>query len=425
MSDRPPAPPRGLLVLPRRAVGVRRRCRWTCTCRRCREVGRGPRRRPVAVQLTLTAARSGSPPGNWWPDRCRTASAGAGPLLLGLGACALGTLLSAFAPAVWVLVSIRVLEGMAGARDRARPGDRPGPSTSGHRGRPGVRAARLGRRGRTGPRPACWAASCCGSRWRGLFVVLVRSSGWSSSSPAWRMPETLPAGSAGPAGSATTLRQRADAARPAPFLGFVLAQGFGFGALFTYISSLVVHAAGRLRAVRPAVQPRLRGATASGSCWRRSCPGCWSRRTGPRALLVAGLSVQLIGTRGPRRRRAGRRRAAGRAARVCPWSSPPPAWIMPNATALAMAGAARSAGTASALLGSGQFAIGGLDRPVRRAGRGRHAAPDGASSCSAPSLLAATAWLAHAAPRLSPDGPAPAAADRPAGDRRRAVAPSA
>lgn len=154
------------------------------------------------------------------------------------------------------------------------------------------------------------------------------------------------------------------------FRNAVLAQGLGFGALFTYIStsSFVLQSGFGLTPVQFSLVFAGNGV---GIVLAGQVSRAVVARTGPRALLRAGLALQLAGG-------AGLVVAAATGAGL-PVVLPLLAlvvsatgWVLPNATALAMTGAARTAGTASALVGAGQFAVAGVGAPL--AGLGAPAA---------------------------------------------------
>jgi DHA1 family bicyclomycin/chloramphenicol resistance-like MFS transporter len=314
------------------------------------------------VQLTLTAVAVGLAVGQLLAGPLSDRFGRRGPLLLGLGVYVLSTLLSAFAPSVWVLVAIRALEGMAGAAGivLARAIVRDLYS--------GVEAARVFALLASVSTAAPVIAPVLGGQllrlteWRGLFVALSLIGLILLVASLTRMPETLPPDRRVGGGLRTTVSNARELLGQRRFLGNVLAQGFGFGALFTYIStsSFTLQDGYGLSAQQFSLVFAMNGiGIMVGAQLSRVLVG----RLGPRRLLVTGLGVQSTGS------------AVLVVAALTDAGLPvvlpvlclvvaATGWIMPNATALAMAGAARSAGTASALLGVAQFAIGGLTAPL-------------------------------------------------------------
>ncbi|SEO91698.1 multidrug effflux MFS transporter [Trujillonella endophytica] len=362
------------------------------------------------IQLTLTATAIGLAVGQLVAGPLSDRFGRRGPLLLGLGVYALSTLLSAFAPSVWLLLSTRTLEGMAGAAGiviaRAIVRDQYS----------GIEAARVFALLASVSTAAPVLAPLLGGQllritpWRGLFVVLCLIGVALLLACLARMPETLPPQRRAVGGLRTTVAATRELLGRRLFAGFVLAQGFGFGALFTYISSssFTLQDGYGLSAQQFSLIFAGNGiGIMLAAQLSRTLVGRW----GPRRLLVAGLSVQLAGSAvlvGAALADAGLPVVLPVLCLVVAATG----WIMPNATALAMGGAASSAGTASALLGVTQFAVGGLIAPLAGLGEGGSLLPMVVvmTGSSAVGLLAATA-LAGRTP--SPRVPEPAADPAP------------
>lgn len=344
-----------------------------------------------AVQLTLTAAATGLAVGQLVAGPLSDRFGRRGPLLLGLAAYTVSTLLSAFAPAVSVLVGIRVLEGLAGAAGivlaRAIVRDL-------HSGAEAARVyALLASVSTAAPvlAPVLGGQLLRVTEWRGIFVALSLIGLALFLLTLRAVPETLPPGRRVDGGLRATATNARELLADRRFLGFVLTQGLGFGALFTYIStsSFTLQDGYGLTAQQFSL---VFAANGVGIMLAAQVSRLLVRRTGPRPLLVTGLSVQVLGG------------AALVAAAVAGAGLPvvlptlclvvaSAGLVFPNATALAMSGAARSAGTASALLGAGQFAIGAGISPL---------AGLGAAGTLLPMVLvmlgaSALAWLAATA----------------------------
>jgi DHA1 family bicyclomycin/chloramphenicol resistance-like MFS transporter len=364
------------------------------------------------VQLTLTAVAVGLAVGQLVAGPLSDRFGRRGPLLLGLGVYVLSTLLSAFAPSVWVLVAIRALEGVAGAAGiviaRAIVRDLYS----------GIEAARVFALLASVSTAAPVLAPVLGGQllrvteWRGLFVALSLIGLALLVATLARLPESLPAQRRAGGGLRTTVVNARELLTERRFVGFVLAQGFGFGALFTYISSssFTLQDGYGLSAQQFSL---VFAGNGIGIMVAAQLSRVLVGRLGPRRLLVAGLSVQLVGS--------ALLVVAALTGAGLPVVLPTlclvvaaTGCIMPNATALAMAGAAHSAGTASALLGVAQFAIGGLTAPLAGLGEGGSLLPMVLVmvSASAVGWLAATA-VAGRTPAAAAPVPAPTADPAP------------
>jgi MFS transporter, DHA1 family, multidrug resistance protein len=314
------------------------------------------------VQLTLSAVAIGLAAGQLLAGPLSDRLGRRGPLLVGVGAWALASLLCALSPTVWALVAIRLLQGVGGAAGivlaRAIVRDR-------FEGADSARMfAVLASIGGAAPvlAPVAGGQLLRVLDWRGLFVVLAGIGLLLLLAAAWRLPETLPPEARVPGGLRVTLvNGRALLARR-PFLAAVLAQGLGFGALFTYISgsSFVLQSGYGLSAQQFSL-------VFAGNGVGIVLAGQLSRllvgRVGSRALLRSGLALQVLGGTAL----VVAALAGAGLAEVLPALFVVVAangLVLPNATALAMADAARMAGTASALVGVGQFAIAGIGAPL-------------------------------------------------------------
>lgn len=323
-----------------------------------------------AAQLTLTSVAVGLAAGQLVAGPLSDRFGRRVPVLVGVGAYTLASVLCAMAPSVWVLVGIRLLQGLAGAAGivlaRAVVRD----TTE------GVEAARafalLASIGGAAPvlAPVLGGQLLRVTDWRGVFGVLAVIGLVLLLAAARRLPETLPPDRRVRGGARATATAAQELLGRRGFRNAVLAQGLGFGALFTYIS-----ASSFVLQIGYGLTPVQFSLVFAGNGVGIVLAGQVSRavvaRTGPRALLRAGLALQLAGG-------AGLVVAAATGAGL-PVVLPLLAlvvsatgWVLPNATALAMAGAARTAGTASALVGAGQFAVAGAGAPL--AGLGAPAA---------------------------------------------------
>ena len=352
-----------------------------------RDLGAGQ----AATQLTLTAVAVGLAAGQLVAGPLSDRYGRRGPALVGVGAYAVRSLLCALAPSVWGLVAVRVLQGIAGAAGivlaRAVVRDRYG----------GTESARVFAVLASVMGAAPVLAPVAGGQlvrvtdWRGVFVVLAGVGVLLWLTTLWRLPETLPAERRVAGGLRATLADARGLLRRRRFVAFVLAQGLGFATLFTYIStsSFVLQDGYGLTAQQFSLVFAGNGVAIvlAGQLSR-----VLVRRTGPRALLVAGLAVETAGSAA----------LVVLALTAAPLTAVLPVLtlvvagnglVLPNATALAMDGAAHAAGTASALVGVGQFAVGGLAAPLAGLGATGTLLPMVAVMCGCAALGVVSATL--------------------------------
>ena len=323
-----------------------------------RELGAGQ----ASAQLTLTAVSVGLAVGQLVVGPLSDRVGRRGPLLVGLAAYAVASGLCALSPDVWVLVAVRLLQGLAGAAgivlSRAVVRDR-------FEGLAAARAfAVLASINGAAPvlAPLVGGQLLRVTDWRGVFGVLaavgIALLVWSARA----LPESLPAGDRSAGGLAATGRVARELLRQRTFLGPVLGLALGFGALFTYIStsSFVLEDGFGLTPVQFSL---VFGVNGLGIVLASQLSAALVARAGPHRLMTAGLAVELAGC------------AVLVLAALAGWGLPvvlPALFVLvtaiglvfPNATSLAMSGSPRTAGTASALLGLAQFTVGALVAPL-------------------------------------------------------------
>lgn len=268
------------------------------------------------------------------------------PAIAGLTAYAILSFLIALAPSAPVLIALRLLQGLAGGTGivvaRAIVRDLYS----------GVEAARFYSRLTLifGLAPIL-APSIGGvilrfTSWHGIFVALGVLATLLTLLLALRLPETL----ANPAGGGltATFRLAGPLLRDRAFVGYTLAQGFVFGALFTYLSnsSFVLQDGFGLS---PTVYGLLFGLNAVGLTLTSQLNARLLNRFGSRPLLLAAMAAQVLaGLILVAAAAAGLLLgiAAGLFLLVCTIGM-----NQPNATALALDGHAGRAGTAAAVMG--------------------------------------------------------------------------
>ena len=316
-----------------------------------------------AVQLTLTACLAGLALGQVVAGPLSDRFGRRTPLLVGVAAYAAASLLCALAPTILALVVLRFVQGIAGAAGiviaRAIVRDM----------HSGVAAARFFSLLMLVNGLAPILAPVIGGQvlrvttWRGVFVLLAGIGVVLVAAAAAGLRETLAPEDRHPGGVAETIRTFGRLLGDRVFLGHALACGLAFGAMFAYISGspFVLQ---DIYGASPQVFSVLFAANALGIVGASQANRALLRRFEPRAILRAGARRP-----GERRRRAARGRRSP--ARACGASMPllfvvvaSLGLVLPNATALALAGHPRVAGSASGLLGVLQFIVGAAAAPL-------------------------------------------------------------
>lgn len=272
------------------------------------------------------------------------------------------SLLCVVAPDIWALLALRLLQGLAGAAAiviaRAMVRDL----------YEGNELARFYALLLIVNGAAPIAAPIIGGQllrftsWRGVFavlavvgaVLLIVAAGW--------LPETLPAARRHRGGARALLRDGGRLVTDREFTGYALASGLAFGAMFAYISGspFVLQA-------KFGVSPQLFSLIFAINGLGIIGAGLASRqmigRRSARDLLTIGLTCSAGG---------GLLLLAAALLRIgLPLILPAlfamvssVGFILPNATALALARYARQAGIAAAVVGVAQFAIGAAAAPL-------------------------------------------------------------
>jgi len=326
------------------------------------------------TQLTLSACLLGLALGQVIAGPISDALGRRRPLLVGLAAYALASLLCVVAPSVYALVALRFIQGFAGAAGiviaRAIVRDL----------HSGAAAARFFSLLMLVNGLAPILAPIFGglllryTSWRGIFIVLAIIGTLLLLATATGLGETLPPvrrQSGGVSATKTTFRQLlADR----PYMGYALSCGLAFAAMFAYISGspFVLQ---DIYGISPQLFSVIFGMNALGLVIAGQVNGRLVGRVAPARLLVVGLianatggmallSVVTIGGIG----------LVG----ILPSLFVVVAslgFVLPNATALALQDHPRIAGSASALLGVLQFSIGAAAAPLVGAFGARTALP--------------------------------------------------
>ncbi|MER7668209.1 multidrug effflux MFS transporter [Kitasatospora sp. NPDC096128] len=328
---------------------------------------------PSAAQLTVTACLIGLAVGQLLAGPMSDALGRRRPLILGLTVYTASGLLCAGAPSITLLVLFRGIQGIGGAfalviayasvRDR-------------HAGQAAARyfSALLLVSG-LAPilAPLAGARILAASGWRGIFVALAVLSGAVLLACAGALPESLAphlrrSGGLRAAGSA--YRRLLTDRR---LVGYALVNAFVFAAMFAYIagSPFILQ---DIHHLSPGKYSLVFAVNALGLVLAAQVNGRLVRAVDARLLLGIGV----IGT------------AAGSLALLALVTTTAVLWpllaafftvvtsvglVLPNAAALALEQHGADAGAAAALLGCGQFLVGGLAAPLVGSGGAHSAVP--------------------------------------------------
>ena len=318
--------------------------------------------RPSVAQLTLSACLIGLAVGQIIAGPISDARGRRRPLLLGLVAYAVASVLCSLAPSIVPLLVARFIQGLAGAagiaiaravvRDRAH----------------GVAAARayalLMVVTGLGPivAPVAGGLLLHVTDWRGIFAVLALIGLGLLLSTAVLVPETLAAGARHLGGLRTTRAAMGVLLRDRRYLAHTLAGSFAFGTLMAYIaaSPFVLEHIHKLSAQAFSVVFAINGC---GILVGRQIGAMRVGTVGPTKVMQDGLICQLAGATGVLAFTLLSPRLVPLL--VCLFVAVASVGaIMPMATALAMEDHPERAGSASGILGFLQFLLGSSVAPL-------------------------------------------------------------
>lgn len=315
-----------------------------------------------AAQLTLSACLLGLALGQTIAGPISDALGRRRPLLVGLVAYALASLLCVFAPSIFVLVILRFIQGLAGAAgiviSRAIVRDLYA----------GVAAAKYFSLLMLVNGLAPILAPLFGglllrfTSWRGVFIVLAIIGILLFLATLFGLGETLPLERRQGGGIRATLTTFGELLSTRSFIGYALSCGLAFAAMFAYISGspFIIQ---DIYGVSPQLFSVIFGSNALGLMIVGQVNGRLVGRISPLRLLRIGLVITAVG---------------GTALLLAVLSGlglvgillslfvvvAGLGFVLPNATALALAGRPSIAGSASALIGVLQFAIGAMAAPL-------------------------------------------------------------
>jgi DHA1 family bicyclomycin/chloramphenicol resistance-like MFS transporter len=315
------------------------------------------------VQLTLTACVAGLALGQLVVGPLSDRVGRRVPLVAAMATYAVASLLCASAANVGMLIGLRFVQGLAGAGGiviaRAVVRDL-------HTGAAAVRLfSSLMLVTGLAPilAPLVGGQLLALTSWQGIFVTLAVLSALIAGLAALALPETLPPERRSTHGLARTVRTMTALLRHRSFLGHALAAALTFGALFAYISgsSFVLQ---RIYGLSPQAYSLAFAMNGLGLIAASQVNARIVERVGPTRLLQRALAcvvtsalvlLVVVSVGG-----------LPLGALLVPMFAivSSLAFVMPNATALALADHPEVAGTASALLGVIQFLVGAIAAPL-------------------------------------------------------------
>src|SRR4051794_11124672 len=326
-----------------------------------------------AAQLTITTSMLGLAGGQLVAGPISDTLGRRRPLLAGLAAYMATSLLCAFAPSVWVLLALRLVQGGAGAAGiviaRAIVRDL----------HEGIEAARFFALLVLVAGLAPILAPLVGGQllhvtdWRGIFVVLAGIGALLLRAAGALRRESLTHETRHGGGIVATLHVFRGLVHDRPFMGYTLAAGLTFAAMATYISGspFVLQ---DIHGVSPQLFSVIFASNAIGIMAASQISRALVGRYGPRAMLNAGVWVSSVGGLGVLVSVVAGLGLPGLLPSLFVMVSSV-GIVLPNSAALALADHPRTAGSASALLGVTQFATGALAAPLAGVGGSHTALP--------------------------------------------------
>jgi len=313
-------------------------------------------------QLTLTACVLGLALGQLLAGPLSDSLGRRKPLLVGLAAYAATSAVCALAPTIWVLIGLRFLQGMAGAAGiviaRAVVRD----LYSGEAAAKMFAALMLVLGIAPVFAPLIGGQALRVMSWRGIFVVLAAIGLLLLAAAFFGLAETLPPERRHAAGLGSTLRTFGRLMRDRGFMSYAGVFGLAFGAMFAYIagSPFVLE---DVYGVSPQVFSLIFAVNSACLIAATQVVHRLVERRGSEALLRAGVLITA---------------GSGIALLPAVLVGDALAWVLPcllvlvtgigfmvpTSSALALEDQGWAAGSASALLGLGQFALAALVAPL-------------------------------------------------------------
>jgi DHA1 family bicyclomycin/chloramphenicol resistance-like MFS transporter len=343
------------------------------------------------VQLSLTACLAGLALGQLVAGPLSDSLGRRHPLLVGLAGFVAASILCAYAPSVHALVALRAVQGLCGACgiviSRAIVRDL-------YSGREAARFfSRLMLVSGLAPvlAPLIGGQLLRVTSWRGVFWFLAFVGALIFLAALLGTPETLPVERRRAKGGRAIAGTFGRLLRDPHLVGYALACGLGFGAMFCYIagSPFVIQ---DIYGASPQLFSLIFALNAVGLAVLAQVNGQLVDTFPPRKLLAAGLSVNAAGALGVLV--VVLTHVPGLIALLIPLfcvvSSQ--GFILPNGTALAMQSHPESAGAASALVGALQFIVAAIAAPLVGLGGSQTALPMAVTMCFMGFAALATMW---------------------------------
>jgi DHA1 family bicyclomycin/chloramphenicol resistance-like MFS transporter len=346
------------------------------------------------VQLTLSAFIVGLALGQLVLGPLSDALGRRRPLLAGLALYVVGSVLCAVSPDAWLLVAARFVQSLGAAAGiviaRATVRD----LFSGTAMTKFFSTLMLVSGLAPILAPLIGGQLLTWTSWRGVFVVLTAFGALLLAVVVFFLPE--PSVSRSPLRLGQVMRTYGRLALDRSFAGYALASGLLFASMFAYISGSSFALQG-VYGLSPQAYSVVFGLNGVGIVLAGQLNGRLVGRVRERALLLSGLLLGVVG---------------GALVLLSAWARLPLpvllvslfllvssiGLVMPNASSLALAAHARSAGAASALLGVLQFAVGAAATPLVGLGGPGTAVPM-AATMAAFAVLALLAFVVLARDR--------------------------
>ena len=315
------------------------------------------------IQLTLSAFLLGLALGQVVAGPLSDVVGRRRPLLIGLAAYAVASLLCILAPSTAALVLLRFVQGAAGSAGIVIA------SAVVRDLYVGIAAARYYSMLMLVSGLAPILAPIVGAQvlrftsWQGVFIVLALLGTLLLLAVALGLRETLPLESRQRGGIHVTLTTFWRLFRDRAFLGYTLASGLAFAAMFVYISGspFVLQ---EIYSISPQEFSLLFGMNAVGLVIASQVNARLVGRVAPRRLLVAGLIAQAVSALVLLAVVANGRIGLSGIVPALFVIVASLGFVRPNATMLALAGHPNTAGSAAALMGVLQFAIAAAAAPL-------------------------------------------------------------
>jgi DHA1 family bicyclomycin/chloramphenicol resistance-like MFS transporter len=355
---------------------------------------------PSATQLTMTACMIGLGVGQVVVGPISDQLGRRRPLLAGLAIFTVMSVLCALAPSVWVLLALRLVQGLAGATGIVLSGAIVRDMTE------GAASARLFAALLTFGALAPVLAPLAGgqvlhvSDWRGCFVAMAAIGFVLLVASALMLHETLAPERRHGGGLATSRRAFALLSRDRAFVGLVTCTALSFCALAVYLggSSFVLE---DIHGLSPQLYSVAFAVNALGISLLSQISRRLVDRVGPAVLLRAGIATSSLG-------------GVGTLLSVLTDAPLGPllvslflvvsaiGLVRPNAMALAMGPHPERAGSAAGIIGAAQFILGAVLLPIAGTGGSADALPMALAICAtalaSPLVLVASGALRGARP---------------------------